>query len=439
MNSESIWLRSGLAPIALGACSKILVVKLDAIGDFILATPFLRGLRAAAPDAEIDLLVTPQAFPLAEPCPFVNRVVGCETVRSVVTQPGGATGQTASIKLFGSAENCARFQSNYANHVYDLAVVPRWDYDLHLAWNICVASGAKRRAGFSVPLAAAHLGYDAQDKLTDIIHRPFAAHDVEHNAALLSYLISGQAGQRDADAGPVALWVRGQDMAVAERLLQGLSLDWSRPVVAVCPGATGINRRMPASKLLVILKRVQALVGGVQFIVLGCASEAASAATLCAHLSGCKDLCGRTSLLELTALISRVTAVVGMDSGPAHIAAATDTPVVVFSPHPLNGDPNDGHSPVRFRPWGQSESIVLQPEEPVWPCVLRCRAEGPNCILAIPDEVGAQTIRGVIMRAMERDALIREDGRNNKTLHDSAAAWNTWQPKAVGEAHERVQ
>jgi heptosyltransferase-2 len=439
MNSESIWLRTGLAPIALGACSKILVVKLDAIGDFILATPFLRGLRAATPDAEIDLLVTPQALPLAEPCPFVNRVVGCETVRAVVKQPDGTTGQSASMKLSGSAGSCDGFQSNYAKQLYDLAVVPRWDYDLHLAWNICVGSGARRRVGFSVPLAAAHLGYDAQDKLTDIIHRPFAAHDVEHNAALLGYLISEQGAQRKADAGPVALWVRGQDMAVAERLLQGLALDWSRPVVAVCPGATGINRRMPASKLLVILKRVQALVGGVQFIVLGSASEAGSAATLCANLACCKDLCGRTSLLEVTALISRVTAVVGMDSGPAHIAAATDTPVVVFSPHPQKGDPNDGHSPVRFRPWGQAESIVLQPEEPVWPCVLRCRAEGPNCILAIPDEVGAQTIRGVIMRAMERDTLLREQGRNSKALHDSGATFGSSQPNAVGETYERVQ
>jgi hypothetical protein len=94
----------------------------------------------------------------------------------------------------------------------------------------------------------------------------------------------------------------------------------------------------------------------------------------------------------MVALLSLVTAAVSMDSGPAHIAAATDTPVLVFSPHPLNGDAIDNHSPTRFRPWGRGESIVLQPAEAVWPCRDRCRGEGPNCILAISDEVSAQTI-----------------------------------------------
>ena len=34
--------------INLAACRSILVAKLDRIGDFILATPFLRGLRHSA-------------------------------------------------------------------------------------------------------------------------------------------------------------------------------------------------------------------------------------------------------------------------------------------------------------------------------------------------------------------------------------------------------
>ena len=95
-----------------------------------------------------------------------------------------------------------------------------------------------------------------------------------------------------------------------------------------------------------------------------------------------------------------------MDSGPAHMAAAVDTPVVVFSPHPRTGDPMDTHSPVRFRPWGRAESVVLQPEHGVWPCTDRCRGEAANCLFAIADEDAAQAIRGVAERAWKQRARV---------------------------------
>ena len=47
------------------------------------------------------------------------------------------------------------------------------------------------------------------------------------------------------------------------------------------------------------------------------------------------DLTGRTSLLELTAILSRAAAGIGPDSGPGHIAAAVGTPdITLFGPTP---------------------------------------------------------------------------------------------------------
>src|SRR5579875_2073541 len=57
---------------AIQDVESILVIKLDRVGDFVLASPFLRGLRASAPKARIDLVVTPEAFPVAEHCPYVD-------------------------------------------------------------------------------------------------------------------------------------------------------------------------------------------------------------------------------------------------------------------------------------------------------------------------------------------------------------------------------
>jgi ADP-heptose:LPS heptosyltransferase len=52
-------------------------VKLDAIGDLVLATPFLRELKRSFPAATITLVVTPTA-PLVELCPYTDKVIKSE-------------------------------------------------------------------------------------------------------------------------------------------------------------------------------------------------------------------------------------------------------------------------------------------------------------------------------------------------------------------------
>jgi len=396
-----------------------LVIKLDWIGDFVLVTPFLRGLRSAAPHAHIDLMVWPGALPIAELCPYVDRTVGIQ-----ISQPQGGAAQ---LEFLGKQESREGLLFDYAHHRYDLAIVPRWDNDMGHATLIARGSQAPLRVGFAVPHLYAHVGDYARANLTHIVSRPFAAHDVEHNAALLGYLKGDVSAVRDAvpDADPVEMWVLKEDMDAAIRLLQELSVDLSRPIVAICPGASGANRRMPVAKLRSILRRVEDLLPSVQFVVLGRSSEQQSALVLCSSLKWCSELCGRTTIRETAALLSLATVAVSMDSGPAHIAAATDTPVVVFSPHPLNGDAIDNHSPIRFRPWSRTESAVLQPEEAVWPCRDRCRGEGPNCILAIADEASAQTIFRLAERALdhkERNRMAAWQASQHEEFANKAAA-----------------
>ena len=384
-------------PIQLGSCRKILVVKLDSLGDFLLVTPFLRGLRRAAPQAHIDLLVAPQTLPLAELCPYVNRVVGFQ-----VTQQGVSFTAQAS----GAQTSRDGFLADFAAHTYDLAVVPRWDLDMGFASWVCRSSEAPRRVGFAAPrMYAQHCGY-AQQNYTDILHRPFAAHEVEHYEALLDFLLGvsepGRAFSSHPDQTPTEAWIRADDLAAAKRMLAETQMNPSRPLLAVCPGAAGANRRMPPHKLRAILRRANTLLPGLQFLVLGSAADRQAAEALRSVLPECASLCGRTTLRESVALLSRATAAVTMDSGPAHLAAAVETPVVVFSPHPRNGDPIDNHSPVRFGPWGRGERIVLQPEAGVWPCTDRCRSQAANCLFAIDDEGAAEAICGITERAWKR-------------------------------------
>jgi len=60
--------------IDLSQVNRVLVVRLDEIGDVVMTTPFLRELRRRLPDAWITLVVKPAAYNLVELCPYVHEV-----------------------------------------------------------------------------------------------------------------------------------------------------------------------------------------------------------------------------------------------------------------------------------------------------------------------------------------------------------------------------
>ncbi|MBS1125886.1 MAG: ADP-heptose--lipopolysaccharide heptosyltransferase, partial [Nitrospirae bacterium] len=57
---------------------KILVMRYRFIGDTVLTVPFLRNLRAAFPDARIDLMLEPFSGQVIEGCPYVDRIIPFE-------------------------------------------------------------------------------------------------------------------------------------------------------------------------------------------------------------------------------------------------------------------------------------------------------------------------------------------------------------------------
>ena len=61
--------------ITLPPNAHILVVKLAGIGDLLLATPALRALRESYPQAQIDLLVTPDSAGLLNGWKVIDQII----------------------------------------------------------------------------------------------------------------------------------------------------------------------------------------------------------------------------------------------------------------------------------------------------------------------------------------------------------------------------
>ncbi len=106
------------------------------------------------------------------------------------------------------------------------------------------------------------------------------------------------------------------------------------------------------------------------------------------------NLAGRTTPSQLAAVLSGCDLLIGIDSGPMHVAAAMGRPVVgLFGPT----------NPYRTGPQGEGHQVIFH-RQPCWPCMTPTCADRP-CMSAITvEEVLAAAGRGLSphLRAVRR-------------------------------------
>jgi len=109
--------------------------------------------------------------------------------------------------------------------------------------------------------------------------------------------------------------------------------------------------------------------------VFGGASDQEGCAAIAARLAApAVNLAGVTTLVETGSFLKQMNLVIGNDTGPMHMAAACDVPVLALF------GPTD---PRRTGPYGL-RNRVLQAEAPCQPCHLRvCQRTQGDCLSAL--------------------------------------------------------
>ncbi|MCS6801492.1 MAG: glycosyltransferase family 9 protein [Chloroflexota bacterium] len=287
-----------------GPIRRLLVIRLDLLGDVVLSLPAVRALRAAYPEAEIAMLVRPAAADIARRCPAVDRVLTFDPDR---LRPSGAPFSPSSWTALFAALRLVR-QSRF-----DLVV------GLFGVWAslFAVASGAPLRVGYrreGVPFAYT-LAVPGRR------YRP-----VRHEQAYCLRLASVAGGMllpgRDIVAAP-------EDRAAADRLLRAAGWD-GRPLVVINAGAAaGDAKRWTASGWRELIQWLQGR--GAAVALVGASADRPLAEQIGAGLSPMPMLlAGRTTVAELIGVLDRAALVVSGDSGPLHLAAALGVPVVAI-------------------------------------------------------------------------------------------------------------
>ncbi|HSC63973.1 MAG TPA: glycosyltransferase family 9 protein, partial [Caldimonas sp.] len=218
---------------------KLLVVRLDNLGDVLMSTPAIAALRAGLPDAEITLLASPSG---AAAVPFLADV-DAAIVFAASWVKGDAADSRASL---GHAES----------ELVDRLRAARFDAAVILT--TCTQSAlpaalACRMAG--IPLRLAHSRENPYGLLSDwVAERDVIAdgmrHEVERQLALVASVGFAAADRRLRFAVPSAA-----REAVAARLARD-GVDRGRPLVVVHPGASAESRRYPAARFGLAADRI---------------------------------------------------------------------------------------------------------------------------------------------------------------------------------------
>ena len=147
--------------------------------------------------------------------------------------------------------------------------------------------------------------------------------------------------------------------------------------MAVHLGAGTLAKRWPIRHWQRLIDRF--LADGWRVVIVGGADDVELSRTILPHASLC-DWTGRLSIGETTALLERAELFLGVDSGPAHLAAAAGTTsVILFS----------GTNRIRqWRPWSR-RSLVLRKPVTCRPCHRKVcpLADHPCLSLLRPDKV----------------------------------------------------
>jgi len=355
----------------------ILLIRLRLLGDVVFTTPAVRALRRQCPDARLTYLVERAAAPIVLGNPHLDDVI-------VVPHSRGVARIRDDVRL-ARALRARRFDI-----VIDFHGGPRGSW---LAWT----SGAARRIGYTIP--------GRSWMYTDRIERPRELrprHSVENQWDLVAAL-GVPPPDRTADA--VEMTESADARARLERRLRDAQLAADASLIVLHVSAGNPFRRWPADAFAELAGRLAAAAPSRRVIVTSGPSESGAAdAVATAARERIGDAaervlrCGEFDLSELRALIGRAALFVGGDSGPLHVAACTDTPIVgIYGPTLA----------ARSAPW-RDPRLVTESVEPgpleCRPCDQRTCVTGDfRCLSGTPAVLVAEAAE----RALAREAARR--------------------------------
>jgi ADP-heptose:LPS heptosyltransferase len=432
---------------------RILLLRLERIGDLLMSAPSIAAVRAQAPDATIDLVVGSWNAPLAALIPGIDRVETLDAPWLTRSAPAGASaGAPATDDHTGLVRRAWSWRPRH----YDLAINFEGDIRSHA---LMALSGARRRAGFDMagggPLLTTRVPFRPDEHTTTnaqrLVQAVFAAPggsagrsdglspettssalarkratDVPDGTSAAASAARGDTGARgpaipearatlDAQAAPVdmpfRLAVPAEARARAAMLFaQAGEREGTRDregrrersVIAVHASGGRAIKQWPAGRFAKAAARL-ARAHDAALLLTGTTADRAVVDDMRAALPAgieVRDLVGEVDLPLLAAMLERCRLLVTGDTGPMHLAAFVGTPIVaIFGPS----------DPARYAPLAAPHRVV-RIDLPCAPCnrirlpPARCQGHTPDCLDGVTVDAVCDAARDLLAEVASASA-----------------------------------
>jgi ADP-heptose:LPS heptosyltransferase/GT2 family glycosyltransferase len=290
---------------------RILVVKLDHIGDFITALPAIRRLKQHFPTATIHVLAARGARSFAEAETCIDGFIEFEFFHA---RSGLGTKDLTD-------EDYAELRARLVPYGLDLAVDLRKHADTR---EVLRHVPARFLAGYDYMGQFTFLDIALEWEGDKNLHRK-RGHVTDDLINLVEAVGTAAAEERNRLSSPT--WPAA---ALPDFLDDAARALFAKPVVAIHPGVGTVMRQWPAEHFAA-LTDLLVEADGVNALLIGGPDEAELAEEVLGKIvrrDAVISVTGKTSLAELTQLLACCALYVGNNSGPKHIAAAIGVPTI---------------------------------------------------------------------------------------------------------------
>ena len=299
---ETVRERGALPDLSAHEARSILIVRFKALGDIALSLPIVRAVRDRYPHARLRYLCRRQ---------YAEALQGVGELDDVLVLPeGGARQVSLALRLRREKTDC----------VLDLISSPRSAYMTFL-------TGAAMRIGMDT----GRRNWCYTHLLPRVIMRDgkrVLCYTLESNRELVRMLGLEPDRAPGLETGfPAAR----AELRWAEDFVAGLGAGGGKRIIGIVPGSAYQAKSWPEGRFVELVRLARERLGAVPVILWGPGEE--DLAGRIAALAGGSVLAPPMGIARLGALISKLDLLVGIDSGPKHLAVIQGVPTVtLFGP-----------------------------------------------------------------------------------------------------------
>ncbi|MBI2094338.1 MAG: lipopolysaccharide heptosyltransferase II [Candidatus Omnitrophica bacterium] len=342
--------------------TRLLLIRLDRLGDVVLSIPTIEMLRRYFPHVFLAIMVRPACKDVVENHPALNELL--------LYDKEGTDGTWLGTVRF--AKKLRRFQ-------FDMALVLHPSSRSHwIPWlaRIPIRIGFNRKSPWLLTHRLPHEKQEGQK------------HEALYTLGTLR--IFGITPIENPP--PPVIILQPAAIRRVKTLLQEAGLKTQESLIAIHPSASCISKRWMPERFAQVADWLVQNDGAKVCLIAGAEDRSLADAVARLMRQPSLNLAGKLTVAELAALLTQCRLLLSNDSGPVHVAAAVGIPVV-----DIFGRNQQGLSPKRWGPLGKGH-VVLHKEVGCITCLAhRCDIEF-LCLTALTADEVYRAVKSVLKR-----------------------------------------